>query len=148
MEKEREARYIYPYTPPHPTRPENVEGNAVMQSERLLSIARLMSRLSVADPGFLRGLDASPPGCANRQFRQIFPKTAWKWKNLGIRGRGVPLFPLDPAMFITVQSVYLRSQQISSFDLFSEETSHQRNIDEASHKENLPHLMRKRVHVG
>ena len=61
---------------PYPPSPENVEGNAVMQSERLLSIARLMSRLSPADPGFLRGLDASPPGCANKQFRQIFQKTA------------------------------------------------------------------------
>ena len=42
---------------------------------------------SVADPGFPRGGGAnSPGGGANIRFCQIFPKTAWNWKNLDPQG--------------------------------------------------------------
>ena len=39
---------------------------------------------SVADLGFPRGGGANPPGkgVADKRFCQIFPKTAWNWKNL------------------------------------------------------------------
>ena len=49
----------------------------------------------VADPGF------SPGGCANSQkcyyFSNFLPKTAWKWKNLDLRGARVPGTPLKSA---------------------------------------------------
>ena len=46
----------------------------------------------MADPGFPRG------GGASIQFCQNFPKTAWKWKNLGPRGgTRVPRVPLRSA---------------------------------------------------
>ena len=51
-----------------------------------------LSRLytAVADPGFPRGGGANPKGAggANLLFGQFFPKTAWKWRNLGPEGGG------------------------------------------------------------
>ena len=41
----------------------------------------------------------NPPGGANIRFCQIFPKTAWNWKNLDHgRGRASLATPLDPPM--------------------------------------------------
>ena len=63
----------------------------------------------MADPGFPRGGGAnSPGGGTNIRFCQIFPKTAWNWKNLGPRGGGrtslvPPLdLPLRTSLSLTV----------------------------------------------
>ena len=58
--------------------------------------------LSVAEPGFPRGGSAYPPGGANIRFCQIFPKTAWNWKNLD---RGAS--PLDPPLLIGLQRKFI-----------------------------------------
>ena len=43
---------------------------------------------TVADLGFPRDVGVNPPGGANIRFCQIFPKTAWNWKNLAVGGGG------------------------------------------------------------
>ena len=56
---------------------------------------------SVEDSGFLQGGGANSPGegGSNIRFCQIFPKTAWNWKNLDPPGGGarVPRTPLRSA---------------------------------------------------
>ena len=57
---------------------------------------------TVADPGFPWGGGANPPGGANIQFCQIFPKTAWNWKNL------------DPGWSVTAFVVQVQSKYVDN----------------------------------
>ena len=49
--------------------------------------------IAVADPGFPRGGVTNSWGGANIWSCQIFPKTAWNWKNLGPQGGRASLAP-------------------------------------------------------
>ena len=49
----------------------------------------------MTDPGFPRGRGAKSPGGADIRFCQIFPKTAWNWKNLDPQGGASVAPPLD-----------------------------------------------------
>ena len=61
-----------------------------------LKISIQFSSWTEADPGFPRGWGAISQGRATIQICQIFPKTAWNWKNLDPRGGGA--LPLDPLL--------------------------------------------------
>ena len=55
---------------------------------------------SGVDPGFPVGGSADLQGGANKQFSQIFQKTAWNWDNFGPQGA----LPPDPPLLICSNS--------------------------------------------
>ena len=90
-------------------------------------LTTLGKKLSVLEKQFIfsggsrisprRGLQF-PRGGTNIRFCQIFPKTAWNWKNLGPPGGGArPLHPtLDPPMIFAISLMFLfHSQRKSKF---------------------------------
>ena len=66
-------------------------------------------KLPAADPGFPQGGAPTPQGGANIPFCQIFPKTAWNWKNLGARGGGRPCTPPKSATGYPLLTAHIRS---------------------------------------
>ena len=85
------------------------------------------------DPGFPRGGGAnSPLGGANIRFCQIFPKTAWNWKNLDPRGGGArpKFYYVDPPLVSVMQTAKVIAKVLQMF--FSQNETHILNMSTVS----------------
>ena len=59
-----------------------------------------------------------PRGGANIRFWQIFPKTAWNWKNLDPQGVHVPRAPLDPPLIPDWNSKLINMSYMLTLSVF------------------------------